>query len=316
MYPRLSDLFRDLFGVNLPLPIYSFGFMVALGLLAAAAVLRKELDRMHAAGQVGSVRVKGKDAKGREKVEQAPPSALVWTMMGIAAAVGVLGSKLLHILDYWGEFVENPGAMLLSASGLSFFGGLICASFAIAWYVHKKGLSIPRMADAIAPTLLLGYGIGRIGCYLAGDGDWGVCSDPADKPGFLPTFLWTEDFPRNILGEDLAAQCPGGGVYPAMLYETFMALALFGVLWAVRKHPFKAGWLFSLYLVFAAVERFLIEFIRVNPDRVGTLSQAQLIAIGLFVLGLIGLAFFTRRAQPTPPAHGPTAAPNGAPAAA
>lgn len=302
MYPRLSDLLRDLFGVELPLPIYSFGAMVAVAILTAAALTRRELDRMYAAGQLPAVRLKVRDPKGREKTEDASPSSLTWTLMLMAAFVGIAGSKLFHVIDYWDRFVLNPVGFLFSPSGLTFWGGLICAGLAIAWYVRKKGLPVPRTADAIAPSLILGYGIGRIGCYLAGDGDWGVCSDPADKPAWVPTFLWTEDFGRNILNVDLAAQCPGGGVFPTMLYETALATLIFGGLWALRRHPFRAGWIFSLYLVLAAAQRFVIELIRVNRDVAGELSQAQVISIGLFVLGLVGLALTTRRVRGDAPA--------------
>ena len=312
MYPRLSDLFRDLFGVTLPIPIYSFGFMVAVGLLAAAALSRREMDRLYAAGRLPAIPVKTRDKNGRERTERTSPSALLWTMVLIAAAAGIAGSKLFHVIDYWDRFVADPGALLFSASGLTFWGGLIFGTIAVAWYVRRHGLHVPTVADALAPGLILGYGIGRIGCYLAGDGDWGLCANPADKPAGLPMWLWSETFPRNILGRDLVAECGGFGVYPTMLYEFAACVLLAGVLWAARKHPFRAGWLFSLYLVFAAVERFLIEFIRVNPDRAGSLSQAQVIAIGLFALGALGLALLSRRRTDDPPAR-PTAA-VGAPA--
>src|SRR5690606_9074133 len=101
---------------------------------------------------------------------------------------------------------------LFSPAGLTFYGGLICAGLAIAYYVRKKGLAVPRVADAVAPSLILGYGIGRIGCYLAGDGDWGKCSALSQKPAWIPDFLWSETFPRNILGVDVKTWQPPGSV--------------------------------------------------------------------------------------------------------
>jgi phosphatidylglycerol:prolipoprotein diacylglycerol transferase len=270
------------------------------------------------------VTVKEKDEKGRERMAKASPSVLVWTMMLMAAGFGIAGSKLFHVVDYWSDFVADPLGMLLSPAGLTFYGGLLCAGLAIAWYVRRKGLSIPRVADAAAPGLMLGYGIGRLGCYLSGDGDWGTCSALEDKPAWVPRFLWSETFPRNILGVDPVAfnaaergeVCPlpsPDGVYPTMLYEFVLCALLFGTLWLLRKHPFRAGWLVSLYLVLNGAERFLIELIRVNPVAAFGLSQAQLIALGLVAAGLVGLALTTRRAAP--PAE-VTPAPAPAPAAA
>jgi len=309
MYPRLTDLFRDLFGIDLPLPLYSFGLMVAVAIVTATALTRREFDRMYDGGLLPAVTAKEKDEKGRERVVKASPSVLAWTLMLMAAGFGIAGSKLFHVIDYWETFVRNPLGMLLSPAGLTFYGGLVCAGLAIAWYVRKKGLPIPRVADAAAPGLMLAYGIGRLGCYLAGDGDWGTCSSLADKPAWIPGFLWSETFPRNILGVDpvvFNAEVRGEacvlanptGVYPTMLYEFVLCTLLFVGLWLVRKHPFRAGWLFSLYLVLNGLERFTIEFIRVNPIVAFGLSQSQLIAVGLIVGGLVGLALTTRRAAP------------------
>lgn len=312
MYPRLSDLFRDLLGVDFPLPLYSFGLMVALAILTATWLLRRELDRMHAEGRVGSVTVKMRDEKGRERTVKASPSALAWTIMLLAAGFGILGAKLFHILENPGAFARDPVGMLFSTSGLTFYGGFIVAGLAIALYGKRKGVHWRDLADAVAPGLMLAYGIGRIGCYLAGDGDWGVCSSLAAKPAWIPAFLWSETFPRNILGLDLLAECGPGfdGVYPTMLYEFAMAAALFGVLWALRKHPFRSGWLFALYLVFNGAERFLIEQIRVNVVmfRLGSfeVTQAMFIAVLLVLVGIAGLALTWRRREPAPgtPAQG------------
>ena len=311
MYPRLSDLTRDLFGFDFPLPLYTFGLMVALAILTATAMTRRELDRMYAGGLIGPVQTKTKDAKGRERTVEASPSVLIWTLMGMAAFFGILGSKLFHLFDYWDEFVADPLGMFFATSGLTFYGGLVCATIAFAVYARRKKIHLPRLADAIAPGLLLAYGLGRVGCYLAGDGDWGVCSSLAAKPAWIPGFLWSETFPRNLVGPGQTPMdpvqfnalvrgevCPIAaptGVYPTMLYELAICAALAGVLWMLRKNPFRAGWLFSLYLIFAGAERFVVEIIRVNPIVAFGLSQSQLISVGLFVAGLVGLALTTRR---------------------
>lgn len=319
MYPRISDLFQDLFGLDLPLPLYSFGLMVAVAILVATWMTRKELDRMYARGLIRPVKAPVKDAKGRERVVEASPSVYVWTMMLLAGGFGVAGSKLFHIIDYWEDFVQNPAAMIFSGSGLTIYGGILCAGVAIVIFARRRGIDVARLADAIAPGLLLAYGIGRIGCYLSGDGDWGVCSSLADKPAGLPGFLWSETFPRNILGVEpvsfnavsRGAECTLAnptGVYPTMLYEFAMAGVLAGVLWLLRKHPFKAGWLISLYAVFAGAERYLIEEIRVNPEAAFGLPQSQIISIGFIVAGLVGLALTTRRVAQPPAPEAPASA--------
>jgi len=331
MYPRVSDLFSDFLGFDLPFPVCSCGLMVAVAILTATGLLRRELDRMYAAGQVPSVKVEVKDKTGRKRMESMSPSVLAWTVMLLAAVFGILGSKLFYFFEEWDRFVADPLGIALSPAGLTFYGGLICAGIAIGYYVRKKGIPLGRMMDATAPGLILAYGIGRIGCYLAGDGDWGVCSSLADKPGWLPGFLWSETFPHNVIGPDMqpvevisyttdraqvlgfpADICAGAnGVYPTMLYEFAVCALLAGALWLLRKHPYRAGWLFSIYLLFTGVERFVIETIRLNPDVIWGLSQAQLISIVMFAAGLVGLALTTRRAAAPPAA--PAAAPAPAP---
>ena len=228
-------------------------------------------------------------------------------------------AKAFHILENLDQFAADPVGMILSTGGLTFYGGLIVAALLIAWTVRRAGLPVARVADAVAPGLILGYGIGRIGCYLAGDGDWGICSRLADKPAGLPSWLWSETFPRNLMGPgqtpvdvipytaaemqragmDASACIGASGVYPTMLYELAMCLVAFAALWALRRHRYRAGWLFGLYLVLTGVERFVIEQIRVN--NVGSwfgvsATQAEVISV-LLVLGGIGLIVWAMRGR-------------------
>jgi len=111
----------------------------------------------------------------------------------IAAAIGgFIGAKLFHNLEYFDEFKADPIGGLLSFSGLTFYGGLIFGCLAVLYYANKQKISIKHILDSSAPGLMLAYGIGRIGCHLAGDGDWGI-SNLAAKPGwlsFLPDWMW------------------------------------------------------------------------------------------------------------------------------
>lgn len=297
MYPRLSDLFAQYLGIDLPFPIYSFGFMVAVALLTAAWLTGRELDRMFRQGRIGSVRVpvQGEDRKGRKGgTREAPPSELMGTMILIAAGVGIVGAKIFHILENMDAFMLDPLGMIFAAGGLTFYGGLICAGGALVYYVRKKGIKVGAFADAAAPSLILGYGIGRLGCHLAGDGDWGIAANMSLKPDWWPIWFWAETYPNNILGVNI----PFPGVYPTPLYEFTAALVIFCVLWAVRKHPFKGGWLFSLYLLLSGIERFLIEQIRINNEYAFfglTPTQAEIISTLTIIAGIVGLVLLSKR---------------------
>jgi phosphatidylglycerol:prolipoprotein diacylglycerol transferase len=122
---------------------------------------------------------------------------------------------------------------------------------------------------------------------LAGDGDWGVTSDPTLKPTWLPDWLWAQTYDGNIVGVVI----PAPGVYPTPIYESAAAFALFGVLWALRSGTRRPGYLFSVYLLLAGFERLLVEKMRVNPrhDWLGAhLTQAEAISVVLVVAGLLG----------------------------
>ena len=150
---------------------------------------------------------------------------------------------------------------------------------------------------------MLAYGIGRLGCQVSGDGDWGI-ANTAPKPGWIPQWLWSYDYPNNVnavLGPHRGGYSgvpitddtcfPGycthlvPGVFPTPLYETIMCIALFGVLWWLRKRISLPGALFALYLIMNGVERFLIEKIRVNEPFLGRWTQAEVISLALVLIG-------------------------------
>lgn len=239
------------------------------------------------------------------------PHEHVGNMTLIAAFTGILGAKIFHNLENWDEFMLDPVDALLSFSGLTMYGGLILASISLIYYGYKNGITVTHLIDSSAPALMLAYAVGRIGCQVAGDGDWGI-NNTAPKPGWLswaPDWLWSYDYPNNVngVGEPLM-NCISDKycthlvppVFPTPLYETLMCLALFGVLWYLRKRITTPGVLFSIYLIFNGVERFFIEKIRVNTlYHIGDFgfTQAELISSVLILLGITGVWYFKKRGK-------------------
>ncbi|HEU4776127.1 MAG TPA: prolipoprotein diacylglyceryl transferase [Telluria sp.] len=293
-FPFLSDLVKAISGYDLPLPLPMFGIFVAIATLVAAGLLRREMARLHAAGRIGTVRTRVKAKDGTVTEVDVPPQDVVPDLTVVVMFAGIIGARVFHILEHTDQFMADPWSMILTRSGLSIFGGLIVGTLAGLVCVRRWKLPLRPLLDAVAPAMMLGYGIGRIGCQVSGDGDWGSAANMALKPDWLPTWLFAQTYDNNIFGEVIAAP----GVYPAPIYETAMALVCFAVLWNMRKHPFLSGWLFSVYLLFAGIERLLIEQIRVNPvlHVAGfNATQAEMIAATLIVLGLAGVALLSRR---------------------
>ncbi|MBK7868533.1 MAG: prolipoprotein diacylglyceryl transferase [Ignavibacteriales bacterium] len=168
----------------------------------------------------------------------------------------------------------------------------------LAIYIRMRMKKIPFLfvADSVVPALALAYGIGRIGCHLAGDGDYGL---PTDLP-------WGTNYENGIvkpsmmfLGSKVASAYPGGLVpdntplHPTPIYE-FIAMSIFAfVLYKLQRKDWPTGKLFSIYLMGAGIERLLIEIIRLNPAVFLGLSEAQLVAIGLVIAGSFGLYYYT-----------------------
>ncbi|WP_036172181.1 prolipoprotein diacylglyceryl transferase [Massilia sp. 9096] len=294
-FPYLSDLVYWLTGWRLPLPFAMFGLFVAFGALAAAACLRRELSRLYRSGGIGPARRMVKGQNGTAVPAEAAPHTLVSDFAIVVLVAGVIGSRVFHILEHLDEFRLEPWSMIFSRSGLSIYGGLIFGAGAGVLLLRRWRIPVRPFMDAIAPALMLGYAIGRLGCQVSGDGDWGIAANMAAKPAWLPGWLWAQNYDHNIAGVLIAAP----GVYPAPIYESLMALACFALLWALRRHRFQAGWLFSLYLVLAGAERFLIEQIRVNVQfhfHGLTFTQAELISVVYLCLGAVGLALLSRPA--------------------
>jgi len=226
----------------------------------------------------------------------------------IAAIAGIIGAKIFHQLENWGDFINDPWGSLLSFSGLTFYGGLIAGTLAVIYYAEKNSVSWIVLGDSIAPSLMIAYGIGRIGCQVSGDGDWGIVNTTA-KPGWLnwlPDWAWAYDYPHNILKQgELIPGCTGEycyrlsePVFPTPIYETLICLILFAILWFLRKRLAIPGLLFSIYLIFNGIERFFIEKIRVNTKYNifnFEITQAEIISFVLIVAGILGIWYFRKR---------------------
>lgn len=232
----------------------------------------------------------------------------------VAAISGIIGAKIFDLVEHLDDFFNDPLGSLFSFSGLTYYGGLIVAAFAVGYYGQRNKIKWPVLADAVAPALMLAYGIGRIGCQLSGDGCWGI-PNTEPKPewlALLPDWMWGFTFPHNVIKEGVPiSECHGEfcyelgqAVFPTSFYETTLSTLFFLVLWFLRKRIAVPGVLFGIYLIFNGTERFFIEFIRVNIQYswIGVhASQAQFIAIGIILAGVAGIIYFTRfrKKEPT-----------------
>lgn len=241
---------------------------------------------------------KQKLAKPEERVIRIWPHDRVGDIVLYAALFGFLGAKIFHNLENWNEFAKDPIGSLISFSGLTFYGGLICAGAAIIYYARKRKISVIHLADSMAPTMMFAYAFGRIGCQISGDGDWGIVNTNPKPFSWMPDWLWAYNYPNNVIGEGKPiVGCEGPycnelvpAVYPTPLYEIIACFFLFGVLWFYRKKLKVAGQLSGLYLILNGFERFFIEKIRVNTKYEGLPfqpTQAELISFVMILTGIV-----------------------------
>ncbi|HEY0667184.1 MAG TPA: prolipoprotein diacylglyceryl transferase family protein [Sphingobacteriaceae bacterium] len=245
--------------------------------------------------------------------ETVHPYQLMGTMIVWAAVWGFLGAKIFHNLEYWQDFMRDPVEGLLSFSGLTFYGGLICGGAAVLYIANKNGIKPVHMLDVGGPGMMLAYAVGRIGCHMSGDGDWGI-PVTGPKPSWLswaPDWVWGFKYPHNVINEGVPIPgCVGKYcnelpvmVYPTPFYEVVFGLILFAILWGIRKRFNIPGLMFSIYLIFNGVERFLIELIRVNSKyHVFGLSftQAELISFIMVMTGIAGIIWSLKNAKQHP----------------
>ena len=255
---------------------------------------------------------KKKEALKQPKIvkELVHPYQIMGTLLMWAALWGFLGAKIFHNLEYWDDFVQDPIGGLLSFSGLTFYGGLIMGGGAVLYHANKYGIKWIHMLDIAGPGMMLAYAVGRIGCHLSGDGDWGI-ENLAPKPGWLswaPDWVWSFKYPQNVVNSGVPIpDCIGPfcnqlpqPVFPTAFYEVMMGLIIFALLWSLRDRIKTPGIMWSIYLIFNGVERFLIETIRVNSryHALGlSFTQAELISTILVLLGIAGIFWSLKNAD-------------------
>ncbi len=242
-----------------PITLYTFGAMMGLGFLVASNLIARELGRHGDDPQIGS------------------------SILLAAAVGGIVGARAWAIMNEWQLFVADPASALFSGAGFVWYGGLVGGTLSVTFVFRRHGIAWLRGADCVAPGLVLGQAIGRIGCHLAGDGDWGSVTQ-------VP---WGVAYSNAIIGWP---HPPGVLVHPTPLYEFAAYTAIFGFLWMWRKRARIDGEMFALYLMMAPAARFVIEFFRINPRVFYGLTQAQLFSVALIASGGI-LMFVLRRRE-------------------
>ncbi len=254
---------------------------------------------------------KQKLAKPEKRIVRIWPHDRVGELTIIALIFGLLGAKLFDIFENWSDFLKHPSDYIFSAKGLTFYGGLICAGLAIWWYAKKHKIGFWHLNDALGTTMMLAYAVGRIGCQVSGDGDWGIVNNNPKPFSWLPDWMWSYKYPHNV--NEMGIKIPGcegkfcnelpEAVYPTPLYEIVACFILFFILWSLRKRLKVPGTLFALYLMFNGIERFFIEKIRVNT-RINIFgfqpTQAEVISSLLFLSGLTIWIILSQRAKKTP----------------
>jgi phosphatidylglycerol:prolipoprotein diacylglycerol transferase len=304
-----------------PLSIPTFGLMVATAMVAAYFALRADLARRAIA---------------------AKDSGVAEAFIAIPCLAGIIGAKLYHVLESPRQLLADPVGELFSRYGLAWFGGLIAGFAAFVWLARRRKIPLLTMLDVGSPAAALGYGIGRIGCLLSGDGDYG-------KPTNLP---WGMSFPHGLV--PTTQTCVEWGwpascrVQPTPIYEFIAACAIAWVLWRLGSRQISAmranknsqgtrnsaragnanrksqasvrdsetpvalreseagigsdagsgtrrslfavvapGAVFAAYLFLTGVERFLVEFIRINPRSFFGMTNAQTAGLASFIVGAV-----------------------------
>ncbi len=271
MYPNLFTLPEWLPLVG-GAPITSFGVMMLAAFLTAGYLLKVEL------------------------VRQGQRPEIAWDLLFWAVLGGIVGARIYYVLLNYPRFLNDPIGMLLSRAGMVWYGGFLLAGALVLRRIRTLDLPMGTIVDASAPALALAYGVGRLGCFLVGD-DYGRPTDSwvgiAFPNGQPPTTVTTIESHFGIAVDPALVEKYGEvvPVHPTQLYETGISTLIFLLLWSLRRHRHRPGWLLALWLTLASAERFLVEFYRAKDDRfLGPLTLAQAVSVALAAVGVAWLA--------------------------
>jgi phosphatidylglycerol:prolipoprotein diacylglycerol transferase len=245
-----------------PLTLGSYGLMVAIGLICGFFILRADFARRGVSADAEAI-------------------------IGITGLAGLAGSRLYHLLESPAEFFADPWPQLFSTMGFAFVGAILGGFIALVILAKRFRIPMLLMLDAASPAAAMGYGIGRIGCLISGDGDYGM-------PTKLP---WGMAFPNGIVPTTQSCvewgAAPECRVHPTPIYEFLVAILIFWILWRIGARALKthapSGIVFAAYLVLTGIARYLVEIIRINPRSFYGLTNAQAASV---VSVLVGMALF------------------------
>lgn len=263
-YLHLGHITLPIFGlvqINLP----TFGLMLWVAAVTAAFLADRAFKRAHLEA----------DAVG---------------MVAVAVVAGIVGAKLWHVLDTPSDFQAIGWRALWDPAGFAWYGGLTFGILALVIQGWKSKVGAVRILDLAAPAAAIGYGIGRIGCLLSGDGDYGIAT------GQVHFLVWTfhpwgMSFPHGLV----PTLTP---VYPTPIYELVGALIIGWWLWRRLGRPHATGAILGYYLLLTGLARLLVEFIRRNPKVLFGLTNAQLASVGAMIAG-VGLIWWCSRRPAT-----------------
>jgi phosphatidylglycerol:prolipoprotein diacylglycerol transferase len=245
-----------------PVTIGTYGLLVAVGLICAFFLMRGDFRRRSLAVDAESI-------------------------IGITGLSGLAGARLYHLLERPAIFLANPWPLLFSTMGLAWFGAFLGGFAALVLLARHYRMKILLMLDVASPAAALGYGIGRIGCLISGDGDYGA-------PTSLP---WGMSFPNGLVPTTER-------VHPTPIYELLAALVTAYLLWQIGYRVLRReradGTVFAVYLLLTGLARFLVEFIRINPKLLLGLTNAQAASLACIVAGAILLWRLPSERVPSP----------------